>query len=130
DHEKPSGFLQVSEADVELPVSTHFRLGDFITHDGQAAVWPKYVALNPRVLDKVELVLAKLAQPTGQPLTDLSGQPAEVSFSVHSGFRTPSYNRRVRRAASDSRHQYGDAMDLAIDADGDGQITLKDELLV
>jgi uncharacterized protein YcbK (DUF882 family) len=53
-----------------------------------------------------------------------------VTFNVHSGFRTPSYNRRVRRAATDSRHQYGDAMDLVIDADGDGRITLNDELLV
>lgn len=128
-YETPSGFLQVGETDVELPVSTHFRLGDFITHD-QASVWPKYVALNPRILDKVELVLAKLAQHTGQQFTDASGQPADVSFNIHSGFRTPSYNRRVRRAATDSRHQYGDAMDLAIDADGDGRITIKDEVLV
>ena len=41
-------------------VSTHLRLGDFLTHDGQTDVWPKYVALNPRLLDKLELVLAKI----------------------------------------------------------------------
>ena len=49
---------------------------------------------------------------------------------VHSGFRSPSHNARVPRAASDSRHQYGDAADVAIDADGDGRITMTDELLV
>jgi uncharacterized protein YcbK (DUF882 family) len=31
---------------------------------------------------------------------------------------------------SDSRHEYGDAADIAVDADGDGRITLRDELLV
>jgi hypothetical protein len=36
----------------------------------------------------------------------------------------------VGRSARDSRHQYGDAADVAIDADGDGRITLTDELLV
>ena len=29
-----------------------------------------------------------------------------------------------------SRHMYGDAADLAVDADGDGRITITDELLV
>jgi len=53
-----------------------------------------------------------------------------VAFDVHSGFRTPAHNRGVWRAASDSRHQYGDAADLAIDADGDGRITARDEALV
>jgi hypothetical protein len=33
-------------------------------------------------------------------------------------------------AASDSRHQYGDAADIAVDADGDGRITAHDEYLV
>jgi uncharacterized protein YcbK (DUF882 family) len=124
----PVGFLQVREADVNLKVSTHLRLADFITHDSQGAVWPKYVALNPRLLDKLELVLttvgahARLSRP--------DEMPTDVAFDVHSGFRTPAHNRGVWRSASDSRHQYGDAADVAIDADGDGRVTLKDELLV
>jgi hypothetical protein len=36
----------------------------------------------------------------------------------------------VWRAAGDSRHQYGDAADVAIDADGDGRVTVRDESLV
>jgi len=36
----------------------------------------------------------------------------------------------VQYAARDSRHQYGDAADVAIDADGDGRVTLKDEIIV
>jgi uncharacterized protein YcbK (DUF882 family) len=124
----PVGFLEVRQADVNLKVSTHLRLGDFITHDSQKAVWPKYVALNPRLLDKLELVLAKIG--SSARLSQADATPQDVAFDVHSGFRTPSHNGGVWRAASDSRHQYGDAADVAIDADGDGRVTLKDEILV
>jgi len=127
-HDHPDGFLEVGLADLDLKVSKHLRLGDFITHDSQSDVWPKYVALNPRLLDKLELVLATIGARAHVSLTN--GAPQEVAFDVHSGFRTPAHNRGVWRAASDSRHQYGDAADLAIDADGDGRVTIKDELLV
>jgi uncharacterized protein YcbK (DUF882 family) len=36
----------------------------------------------------------------------------------------------VPRAASDSRHQYGDAIDLALDADLDGRVSFFDMLAV
>ena len=109
-------------------VSTHLKLGDFLTRDGQSEVWPKYVALNPRLLDKLELVLAKVGQHAHLAAT--AGVEREVAFDVHSGFRTPAHNNGVWRAALDSRHEQGDAADVAIDADGDGQVTLKDERLV
>jgi len=126
-HDHPLGFLQVDRGDVDRRVSTHLRLGDFLTRD-QQDVWPKYVALNPRLLDKLELVLARIgAQARFRRAAEDS---REVAFDVHSGFRTPAHNRGVWRAASDSRHQYGDAADLAIDADGDGRITARDEALV
>jgi len=126
-HDHPSGFLEVRPQDAELMVSTHLRLGDFLTHDGQTDVWPKYVALNPRLLDKLELVLAKVG---AQARLHRAGVEQEVAFDVHSGFRTPAHNNGVWRAALDSRHEYGDAADLAIDADGDGRVTRKDEILV
>lgn len=124
----PVGFLEVREADLGLKVSTHLHLSDFITHDSQKAVWPKYVALNPRLLDKLELVLASVGSRASLSRPDEA--PQDVAFDVHSGFRTPAHNRGVWRAAGDSRHQYGDAADVAIDADGDGRVTLKDEILV
>jgi uncharacterized protein YcbK (DUF882 family) len=125
-YDHPEGFVEVRAADVELKVSTHLKLGDFVTHDAQSDVWPKYVALNPRLLDKLELVLAKVG---GRVHLSAAGEP-QVAFDVHSGFRTPTHNDGVWGAARDSRHQYGDAADIAVDADGDGRITLKDELLV
>ena len=118
DPARPLGFVEVYPENLELPVSVHFRLADFVTHDGQER-WPKYLALDTRILDKVELVLRYLGS-----------REHSISMDVHSGFRTPLYNRRVPRAASDSRHQYGDAADLAIDADGDGRVTFLDGLAV
>ena len=119
-HDKPAGFVEVRPEQLGLQVSTHLKLADFVTHDDQGDVWPKYVALNPRLLDKLELVLADLGQRSGRSL----------AVDVHSGFRSPSHNTSVRRSARDSRHQYGDAADIQIDADGDGRITMTDELLV
>ena len=118
-HDRPEGFLEVKPEYLSLQVSKHLRLADFMTHDDQSNVWPKYVAMNPRLLDKLELIFADLPS---------TFRPSAVD--VHSGFRTPSYNAHVRRSARDSRHQYGDAADVAIDVDGDGKITMKDELLL
>jgi hypothetical protein len=128
DHDRPSGFVEVRPEDVNLMASTHLRLGDFITHDTQEDVWPKYVALNPRLLDKLELVLSQIGARAFVRLD--SSDAHDVALDVHSGFRTPAHNRRVPLAARDSRHQYGDAADVAIDADGDGRVTLKDQVLV
>jgi uncharacterized protein YcbK (DUF882 family) len=109
---------------VHLNVSRHFRLGDFITHDAQADVWPKYVALNPRLLDKLELVVAEVAKMRGVSPDSMA------ALDVHSGFRTPAHNAQVERSARDSRHQYGDAADIVIDADGDGRITRSDSKII
>jgi uncharacterized protein YcbK (DUF882 family) len=118
--EVPVGFVEVKPELLDLPLSKHLKLADFVTHDDQDNIWPKYVALNPRLLDKLELVLS-----------DLGGAARpELAIDVHSGFRSPSHNREVRRAASDSRHQYGDAADVQIDANGDGRITMTDEIRV
>jgi uncharacterized protein YcbK (DUF882 family) len=119
-HERPEGFLEVRPEMLDLQVTTHLKLADFVTHDDQGGVWPKYVALNPRLLDKLELVFADLG----------SSVRPDLAVDVHSGFRSPSHNARVPRAASDSRHQYGDAADIAVDVDGDGRITITDELLL
>jgi hypothetical protein len=99
---------------LDLAISKHLRIRDFITHDEQADVWPKYIALQPRLLDKLELVVTEVARMRGV------SPDSALGLDVHSGFRTPAHNAGVQRAARDSRHQYGDAADVAIDADGDG----------
>ncbi len=119
-HDHPEGFVEVRPEDLALEVTKHLRIADFVSHEDQGDVWPKYVALNPRLLDKLELVFADLDH----------GRRPYLAVDIQSGFRAPAYNAGVRRAARDSRHQYGDAADVSVDADGDGQITMTDELLV
>jgi uncharacterized protein YcbK (DUF882 family) len=123
DPEAPVGFVRIDSADLEIPVSANFRLADFLTKDRQST-WPRYAAVDPRLLDKLELVLAEIAAWTGSP----SREP--VPFDIHSAFRTPQHNRLVRSAARDSRHQLGDAIDFAVDANRDGRVNSKDSKLV
>lgn len=122
--ERPEGFLEVYPQHLDLAVSKHLRLRHFVTHDDQAEVWPKYVALNPRLLDKLELVLAELEH------SRRDQDVAQLELDVHSGFRTPGHNRFVSGAARDSRHQYGDAADVVVDANGNGRFDRSDYRLV
>lgn len=127
----PAGMIRVTQQNKEMWLSEHIQLKDFITK-GQENVWPKYVVVQPRVLDKVELVIQEL---------ELMGHPVENIFAV-SGFRTPAYNagggNTVGRGQL-SRHMYGDAMDVAVDNDrnnimddlnGDGRINLDDARVI
>jgi uncharacterized protein YcbK (DUF882 family) len=123
DPEAPIGFVRIDSADLELQLSSNFRLADFLTRDHQNT-WPKYAAVDPRLLDKLELVLAEIGTWTG----DADREP--VSFDIRSSFRTPEHNRHVRSAARDSRHQLGDAIDVAVDANRDGRVNSKDAKLV
>jgi uncharacterized protein YcbK (DUF882 family) len=123
DDDHPDGFLEVYPQYLDLAVSKHLRLRHFVTHDDQAEVWPKYVALNPRLLDKLELVFATIGETR-------EGQGGPLELDVHSGFRTPGHNRRVTGAARDSRHQYGDAADVVVDANRNGRFDHNDYRLV
>lgn len=111
-YQPPSGFIEVTQQNADTKVSEHFRLRDFLTHD-QANVWPKYLVLELRNIDKMELVLSDLASRG----IDVSG------VKVMSGFRTPQYNKgggNTGGRAGLSRHMYGDAADLYIDSNRDG----------
>ncbi|HEX2723259.1 MAG TPA: D-Ala-D-Ala carboxypeptidase family metallohydrolase [Gemmatimonadaceae bacterium] len=122
--EPPLGFLEIGEGDVDLPISKHLKVGDFLNHDGQDT-WPRYAAVSPRLLDKIELVISELARWHGG-----TSDQVKLALDVHSGFRAPEHNRRIRRAARDSQHQYGDAADVAIDANGDGRYSAVDSRMV
>jgi len=110
----PKGFIEVTPATFGTRVSEHFTIGEFLTKD-QRNVWPKYLVLDRRLLDKLELTIAELAR-QGYSVSDLS---------VMSGFRTPQYNEKGVGAggrSSVSRHQYGDAADVYPDDDRDGRL--------
>ena len=108
----PAGFIEVTPQNADTPVSAHFKLRDFLTKD-QYNVWPKYILLNPKLLDKLELTIAELER-TGHPVRNMH---------IMSGFRTPEYNYtggNTQGRANLSRHMYGDASDVFIDNDGNG----------
>lgn len=127
----PSGFIQVTPDNADTHVSEHFMLRDFLTHD-QPNVWPKYLVLQLKLVDKLELVLQDLAAHG----VDISG------VRVMSGFRTPQYNAgggNTQGRAALSRHMYGDASDIFIDSnhdgvmddlDHDGRITIRDSKVI
>ena len=126
----PEGFIEVTRANVNMKLSEHFRLREFLTHDQQNK-WPKYVVVDPRLLDKLELVMAEL---------NAMGVRAE-RMVVMSGYRTPQYNRKGLNSgrAVLSRHQYGDAADVWVDNDnnwymddlnGDGRRDTRDAAVI
>lgn len=110
----PSGFIEVTQQNADTQISAHFRLRDFLTKD-QPNVWPKYLLLNPILLDKLELTVQEL---------EAAGHPVK-GVRIMSGFRTPRYNEgggNTQGRANLSRHMYGDASDIFIDNDGNGSM--------
>ena len=109
----PSGFIEVTPENQDFYVSEHFRLRDFLTKD-QRNVWPKYLLLDPLLIDKLELTIQELER-QGVKVTGMH---------VMSGFRTPRYNHsggNTAGRANLSRHMYGDAADVYVDNNKDGQ---------
>lgn len=124
-YQRPEGLIEVTPELMDLPVSPHFRLGQFLCK--QKSDWPKFMVLRTELLIKLERVLEEVNRHgwrTG-------------SFHVMSGYRTPHYNRSIGNTEH-SRHIYGGAADIYIDVkpkngrmddlDGDGRITKKDAL--
>ncbi|HYM82325.1 MAG TPA: hypothetical protein VEY91_13055 [Candidatus Limnocylindria bacterium] len=120
----PRGFIEVTPENVNVAVSPHFSLGQFMCK--QAGGYPKYVVLRQPLLVKLEGLLA---------LANQRGHRAST-FQIMSAYRTPFYNAAIGNRTSYSRHHYGDAADIFIDefpADGrmddlnrDGRHTVAD----
>lgn len=111
-YETPVGLIRVTPENLDLRVSEHFVLGDFVTK-GQENVWPKYVVVSPRMLDKLELTIQELER---------RGHRVD-NVGVISGFRHPLYNAGGGNTSGRgdlSRHMYGDATDFYVDNDGNG----------
>jgi len=108
----PSGFIEVTKENKDTPLSEHFRVGQFLTKD-QYDVWPKYVLVDEKLLDKLELAVS-----------ELESEGVDVRhMHVMSGFRTPRYNKgggNTGGRANLSRHMYGDGADVYVDNDRNG----------
>lgn len=103
----PAGFVEVGRADRDVLVSPHFALGDFLCKQPGE---PRYVALSVPLLHKLETI-AETLEARGI---------AAGSLRVMSGYRTPAYNAAIGNQTVYSRHLWGDAADVYVDADGDG----------
>jgi hypothetical protein len=120
----PKGFVEVTPEMLDVQVSPHFRLGQFLCK--QESGWPKYLVLRPELLIKLEQILEQVQQ---------AGVRAD-SFEIMSGYRTPWYNRQIGNRTDSSRHLYGGAADIFVDVaprdgvmddlDGDGVISKAD----
>ncbi len=109
DYTPPRGFVEVTAANRHRRVSRHFRIGQFVSK--QAGDWPRYVAPAPILYGKLERLLA---------VVRARGHDAPT-LHVMSGYRTPFYNRAIGNVPF-SRHIYGDAADVFVDVDADGNM--------
>ena len=120
----PRGFIEVTRVNENVLVSPHFRLRQFLCK--QESEYPKYLVLDSRLLLVLETILKK-ANETGYHCPTLE---------VMSGYRTPYYNRAIGNSTTYSRHIWGDAADIFVDANprdgemddlnGDGVVDLQD----
>ncbi|MEH6571030.1 MAG: hypothetical protein V7709_18265 [Halioglobus sp.] len=105
----PAGFIEVTEELLDVSLSPHITLRQILCK--QASDYPKYVVIKESLLVLLEGLLETIQQ---------RGYPA-VTFGVISTYRTPWYNKTIGNVPN-SRHVYGDAMDLFIDLDSDGKM--------
>jgi hypothetical protein len=106
-YQAPGGFIEVTVKNQNLRISPNFTLGQFLCK--QKGGFPKYLALKPTLLNKLE-----------ELLLDVNARSITTpTFAVMSGYRTPYYNQAIKNVPN-SYHIYGGAADIYIDVDGDG----------
>lgn len=103
----PQAFVEVTPDNADARVSPNFTLGQFVCKQGSG--FPKYVVLRPQLLQKLEVVLGELN----------AVNPDVTGLTVMSGYRTPAYNTSLGNGRH-SRHLWGGAADVYVDANGDG----------
>lgn len=105
----PPGFIEVLSRDEDILVAPHFTVGQFLCKQPGE---PRYLALSRYLVAKLEAILER---------SNTEGYPAPT-LHVMSGFRTPWYNRSIGNQTVYSRHLWGGAADIFLDADGDGNM--------
>ena len=108
--QRPRGFIEVTDNNLETWISPHFQLRQFLCKGFEG--YPQYVIIRTRLLLKLEMLTEEFDK------AGLSGK----DIYVMSGFRTPAYNAKIGNKTTLSRHTFGDAADIYIDADRDGMI--------
>jgi hypothetical protein len=129
----PTSFYLVDDSTRDFQIARHQRLGDHALHYPWFSLGKRqYIALDTGLVRKIEDLIDELNR---------AGLPGDRIRFIYA-FRPPAYNSsRILRDAGESLkapfslHQYGKAVDLILDADGDdriddlnkdGQITVRD----
>jgi hypothetical protein len=100
----PSHFVELTAGNSGTRLSTHMSLGEFLGHIEGA--YPQYMALDMRLIDKIETGLRMMSEEHLCPL----------DVAIISGFRTPVYNRRIGNETDRSLHLYGGAADIWVES--------------
>ena len=106
----PSGKIEITPEMLDVRVSPHFTLGQFLCKQ-QPDHWPKYMVLREALIAKLEVILAEV---------NARGIRTDT-FAILSGHRTPWYNNAIGNSMF-SRHVWGGAADIFIDNTGDGRM--------
>jgi len=107
----PAGFVEVTKENQETRLSPHFRLKQFLCKEDTSKAFPKYVVVQPRLLLKLEALLARV---------NALGFQVET-LHVMSAYRTPFYNHAIGDVRY-SMHQWGSAADIYVDPDNSGRM--------
>jgi len=119
----PKGFLEIRESMLNISLSPHFKLSQFLTNQTEST--PQYIVIQESLILKLEKLLAEVNK---------RGIKAET-FKIVSAFRTPYFNKKIGNNTDLSRHVFGDAADIYIDSSGndwmddlnnDGKINIRD----
>ncbi len=115
----PSVFYKITKENIELLVSPHLKLRFFtIDFPWKSLGMPQYIALDLHLIQKLEDLLALLRESNLKVTT----------FKPIYGFRPPSFNlgtiqtHSFNLKAPFSMHQFGKAVDLIVDEDGNDVI--------
>jgi len=108
--ERPRGFVEINEANRNIPLTDHFRLGDLDCKLERP--YPHYAVIQTSLLVKLEGLVDVLNR---------RGLPGK-HMKIMSGFRTPDYNREIGNETTYSRHIAGDAADIFLDRNNDGRM--------
>jgi len=108
--ERPRGFVEITEANRNVPLSDHFSLGDLDCKLERP--YPHYAVIQTSLLVKLE-GFVDILQRRGLPGSHMK---------IMSGFRTPDYNREIGNETTFSRHIAGDAADIFLDRNNDGRM--------
>ncbi|MFN3430193.1 MAG: hypothetical protein ACK46X_09575 [Candidatus Sericytochromatia bacterium] len=119
-YDVPLGFVELTKATLDVPVSEHYKLRDFAGKDAFVG-GKKYLFVEPKLVEKLERLIDSM-QSSGYACSKLE---------LMSAYRSPWLNAAIGNQTSLSRHTYGDAADMIVsDFNRDGRADKADATIL